>query len=134
MKKLLQNRNFRIVFVLGLIVATALAIAVTTLNYTLGRLRITQVTATQMAAAMREDHFWYTYRFDTLLFDGKVADKTNINGHLSAKLQTSDSYSVTCELPSGVSLNVDKTYSFAAVANQADRQPAGVLLHRCVIL
>ena len=93
------------------------------------------VTTTQLAAAMRQDKFWSSNRFNSLVFDGKVKGKNIVNGITSFTLVTSDTYGVSCEFQNqNTDLKVGQTYKFAVETYQAARQPQGVLLHNCIVL
>ena len=134
MNKLLKNRPVAISIVVFILALGALIIAWQSSLYTLNHLSFKEVTTTQLAAAMRQDEFWSTYRFNTLVFDGKVKSKNTVNGITSFALTTSDTYGASCEFSNqNTDLKVGETYKFAAETYQAERKPQGVLLHNCII-
>ena len=91
------------------------------------------VTPTQMAAAMRQDEFWSSNRFNTLVFEGKVQSVNSSNGKTTLGFVTSDSYGASCQMNnSNTMFKIGKTYKFAVESYKAERQPHGVLLHDCL--
>ena len=84
---------------------------------------------------MREDRFWYTYRENTLIFNGTVTSINQQAGKIVVGLYTADAYGVSCELArENTNLKVGITFKFEAETYQAERQPSGVLLHNCINL
>jgi hypothetical protein len=91
------------------------------------------VTPTQMAVAMREDDFWSSNRFNTLVFDGKVKAVHTEGTKTTLAFFTTDPYSASCEVNNlGTTFKPGQTYKFAVESYQAERQPNGVLLHNCL--
>jgi hypothetical protein len=135
MKKLLKNRTFLVSIVILALILEALIIGVWSGAWTLKQTSIEEVTTTDMASAMRQDDFWSRYRFNTLIFDGKVKSSNTVNDIKSFALVTSDMYGASCVFDNQhTDLKIGETYKFAAVAYQAERQPKGVLLNSCVVL
>lgn len=133
-KKLINNKPFVILVISGLVILFLGCVIFDTVNQTLARTSIIEVTPSQLASAMREDHFWYTYRFNTVTFYGEVMGTTPYKGLVAAQIKTSDSYGLTCIPTLQRDLKIGQTYHFAAEANQAERLPSGVLLTECVTL
>jgi hypothetical protein len=133
MMKLLKNKPL-VVFVAGFIlVVGGLIIAWLSTLYTLEHLSFRDVTPTQMAAAMRQDEFWSTYRFNTLVFDGKVQSISKYTGVTTLEFVTNDSYGASCQMGNTIgNFKVGETYKFETETYQAQRQPHGVLLHGCI--
>ncbi len=136
LQKLLKNKKFVIpasiviLFLGGLIIAFQCGVYTT-----LKQMSLKDTTPTQMAAAMREDEFWSSYRFNTVVFDGKVKSKNIVNDITTFALVTSDTYGASCDFTNqNTDLIIGRTYKFAAVAYRAERQPNSVLLYDCIIL
>ena len=134
MKKFLKNKPLVISLVLLILIFCGLLIAWFSALYTLNHMGFKQITTTQMAAAMRQDEFWYDYRFDTLIFEGKIQSISIHNTKKTLTFVTSDSYSASCEVAQNIDYQVGRTYKFAAETYQAERQPKGILLHNCINL
>ncbi|MGH7156668.1 MAG: hypothetical protein ACREGG_00925 [Candidatus Saccharimonadales bacterium] len=135
MKKLLKNRPLVIALSVLILIFCGLLIAWQSALYTLNHMSFKDVTATQMASAMRQDEFWSSYRFNTLVFDGKVQSIGTNNNKTTLGLETSDSYGASCELTNpSTKFKVGQTYKFEAETYQAQRMPRGVLLHNCINL
>jgi len=135
MKKLVKNKLFVISLVVVILVFCGLIIAWQSALYTLNHMSFKDVTTTQLAAAMRQDEFWSSNRFNTLVFDGTVKSVNTYSNKTTLDFVTSDTYSASCELNnSNTEFKVGKTYEFAAETYQAIRQPNGVLLHNCILL
>jgi hypothetical protein len=84
---------------------------------------------------MKDDHFWQTYRENTLLVKGTVSSVSNPNGDVVIGLKTESSYKSFCDL--GVSDHVFETgdqVTVMAESGPAERQPSAVLLKGCVLL
>ena len=133
MKQLLSNKLL-LVFV-AVLVLTMIALIAAYMGdmYGLRNLAFKDVTTNQLASAMREDRFWYTYRENTLIFSGTIISLNQQPGRVVVGLRTTDSYGVSCELASGNgNLKIGRTLKFEAETYQAERQPSGVLLHQCI--
>lgn len=135
MKKLFSNKAALIIFCVGLLVLVSLMSAYSGATYALRKVDFKTVTPTQLATAMREDRFWSTYRFNVLIFEGTIESVGVANGHFNVKLKTNDPYTTTCEITdTGSNLDVGKNIKLEAASYQAQREPSGVLLHKCMIL
>jgi len=133
MKNLLKSKPLIITIIIFVLIFLGLIIAWQSALYTLNHMSFKDVTPTQMAVAMREDEFWSSNRFNTLVFDGKVISINTDSSQTILNFATSDSYGVSCKVNSSSSkFEVGKTYKFAVEAYQAERQPKGVLLHNCL--
>src|SRR5579884_3023810 len=129
MKKLLNNKFFVIALTLILLIFCGLIIAWQSALYSLEHMSFKNVTTTQLAAAMRNDEFWSSNRFNTLIFDGRVKAVDTNGRKTTLQFETSDVYGAACELNSAnTRFKVGGTYKFAAETYQAERQPTGVLL------
>ena len=135
MKKLLNNKPFVISLTIGILVLGGLIIAWQSSLYTLNHMSFKKVTTTQLAAAMRQDEFWSSNRFNTLIFEGRVKSISIGSNKTTLGLVTADTYGTSCEIKSPSSkFKVGESYKFAAETYQAERQPNGVLLHNCINL
>jgi len=135
MKKLLKNKPFVISITVAVLIFGGLIIAWQSALYTLNHMSFKEVTSTQLAAAMRQDEFWSSNRFNTLVFDGKVKSVNTDGNKTTLEFVNSDTYSTSCELNnSNTKFKVGETYKFAVETYQAERQPKGVLLHNCILL
>jgi hypothetical protein len=133
MRKLLKNKPFVISVAVFILLMGGLIVAWLSSLYTLNHLSFIEVTPTQLAAAMRQDEFWSSYRFNTLVFDGKVQSVAKDSGIMTLGLVTSDTYGASCEVTnSNDTFKIGNTYKFEAETYQAERQPHGVLLHNCI--
>lgn len=129
----MKNRPLVIIITALILVFCGLIVAWQAALYTLDHMSFRQVTPTQMAAAMRNDEFWYSYRFNTLAFDGTVKSVDTQDGKTTLGFVTSDAYGASCEVTSSAgNFKVGGTYKFAVETYQAQRQPHGVLLHNCL--
>lgn len=135
MKKLLENKPLVISLTILILIFCGLIVAWQSALYTLNHMSFKDVTPTQMAVAMRQDEFWSSNRFNTLVFEGKVQSVNSSNSKTTLGLVTSDSYGVSCEVSnSGPLFKVGGTYKFAVESYQAERQPHGVLLRNCEVI
>ena len=88
----------------------------------------------QLAEAMKGDHFYSDYRTDALLVSGTVASVGRRGGHLIVGFQTDSAYGASCELGAAtVPPSIGATFTVATVGQAAERLPAAVLLHDCVV-
>ena len=103
-------------------------------KYALDHLVIRQVTPTQIANAMKDDHFWRSYREDTLLISGTVVSVAQNGSSTIVGFKTDSSYGAQCSFTSfnGV-ISVGQTIKVLSVANAAERLKSGVQLNNCVI-
>lgn len=127
-----MRRPVTIALVLIVLIFGGLIIAWQSALYTLNQMSFKQITTTQMAADMRNDEFWSSNRFNTLIFNGQVKSINTHNNKTTLAFVTTDAYGVSCEVNSSSSqFKVGSTYKFAVESYQAERQPNGVLLHNC---
>src|SRR5579884_3303062 len=131
MKKLLKNKPLVVVLTLILLIFCGLVIAWQSALYTLNNMSFKDVTPTQLAADMRNDEFWSSNRFNTLIFDGKVKAVHTVSNKTTLQFESADAYSAACELNTSARFKVGGVYKFAVETYQAERQPNGVLLHNC---
>ena len=135
MIKLFRTKAFLVTLCIFVVVLGGLIIAWQSALYTLNHMNFRVVTPTQLAASMRQDQFWSNYRFNTLVFQGEVKKVSNQDGTTKVSFKTSDPYSLNCEMRVlSNKLKVGAIYTFEAETYQAERQPAGVLLHNCINL
>lgn len=133
MKNLLKNRPLIISATIFILLICGLIIAYFSSLYTLNHLSFNEVTPTQLAAAMRQDEFWSSYRFNTLVFDGKVQSIAKDSGKTTLGFVTSDTYGASCEVTNlKDTFKIGNTYKFEAETYQAERRAHGVLLHNCI--
>jgi 6-phosphogluconolactonase (cycloisomerase 2 family) len=133
-EKLLKNKLFVISLAVAVLIFGGLVIAWQSALYTLNHMSFKEVTPTYLAAAMRQDEFWSSNRFNTLVFDGKVKSVNTDGNKTTLEFVNSDTYSTSCDLyNSSTKFKVSETYKFAAETYQAERQPNGVLLHNCIL-
>ena len=135
MKRLLKNKPLIISASVFILILGGLIIAWQSALYTLNHMSFKETTTTQLAAAMRQDEFWSSNRFNTLVFDGKVKSVSTNGSVTTLEFDTSDPYGASCEVNnSSTKFEVGKTYKFGVETYQAQRQPNGVLLHNCNLL
>jgi hypothetical protein len=95
---------------------------------------VKRATPHQLAEAMKGDHFYSDYRSAALLVSGMVASVGRRSGHLVVGFQTDSAYGVSCELGAATpSPSVGATFTVVTVGQAAERLPAGVVLHDCVV-
>lgn len=135
MKKLLKSKPVVVTLIVIVLIFGGLMIAWQSALYTLNHMSFKNVTTTQLAADMRQDEFWSSNRFNTLVFDGKVKSVNTEGSKTTLEFVNLDTYSASCELNnSSTNFKVDETYKFAVETYQAERRPNGVLLHNCILL
>ncbi len=93
---------------------------------------ISQVSVAQIAEAMQDDHFFNSYGNTTLLFRANVADIQSQSKGVLVTFQSNQAYSVSCLFPDDGQIGKGSSLSVAAPGGSAERQPHGVLLHKCV--
>ena len=93
-----------------------------------------QVIPDQLGSAMKDDHFYSSYRENTLLVDGTVASVESSSNNSIASFKTTSSYSVSCDF--GRLMPTIRTGDKIIVITEgatAVRQPSGVMLKNCVL-
>ena len=103
-------------------------------KYALDHLAIRQITPTQAATAMKEDHFWASYREDTLLITGTVISVSHDSGGSVVGLKTDSSYGAQCSFRNRQSgIQTGQTIKVLTIANAAERLSSGVQLNDCLL-
>ncbi len=103
-------------------------------KYALDRLTIRNVTPTQAANAMKDDHFWVSYREDTLFITGPVTSVSHSGQGTLVNFRTDSSYGAQCSFTNfSGTITRGQTIKVATIANAAEREPSGVKLNNCVI-
>ena len=132
-RRLLHNKPLVITTSVLFLLICSLVIAWQSALYTLNHMNLKHITTTQMAAAMRNDEFWSSNRFNTLVFSSKVKMVSVSGNKTTLDFVTSDSYGASCELTNpNTTFKVGEAYTFAVETYQAERLPHGVLLHNCL--
>ncbi len=104
-------------------------------KYALDHLAIKQISPTQAANAMKDDHFWSSYRQDTLLISGVVSTVVHGGGSTVVSFNTDSPYGVQCSFANISHVPaVGQTIRVLTVAESADRLNAGVGLNNCLLL
>lgn len=122
-----------IALVLVLIVVSGVSFFIGDMH-ALKSMTIKQVTPTDIAQAMKDDHFYSSYRENTLLVKGTVSSVSAHNGDVVIGLKTESTYQALCDL--GVSGHVFETGDQVTVLAQSGpalRQPSAVLLKGCTL-
>jgi hypothetical protein len=93
-----------------------------------------RATPHQLAEAMRQDRFFSDYRQSALLVTGTIASVTRGTDHLIVAFRTGSTFSASCDLSALTAApRVGETLTVLTVGQAAERLPAGVVLHDCVI-
>ena len=100
-------------------------------QFGLNRMTIKEVTPNQLSSAMDNDDFFSKFRYDTLIFNGKVTSVFKIKNSQVALIATTTKYKLTCQIESN-QVEPGKTYHFLSEAYRAIRQSNGVMLNNCV--
>jgi hypothetical protein len=88
----------------------------------------------ELAEAMKQDHFFSSYRESTLLVRGTVVSADHADGGGMVGLQTGSTYSLTCDLGhQPMSAHLVDAVTVLAEGSSAERQSSGVLLRGCTI-
>ena len=104
-------------------------------KYALDHLTISQVSPTQVANAMKDDHFWASYREDTLLISGIVTSVTHSGNKTIVGFNTTSSYGAQCSFINTDSvINIGQSIRVLTIANAAERLTSGVQLNNCLRL
>jgi hypothetical protein len=103
-------------------------------KYALDHLIIRQITPTQAANAMKDDHFWVSYREYTLLITGEVTYVAKSGNNTVVGLKTDSSYSAECSLVNfNGTITKGQTIKIVTIANAAERESSGVKLNNCLM-
>jgi hypothetical protein len=93
-----------------------------------------RVTSDQLATAMHDDHFYSSYRENTLLVRGTVASISNTNGDSIVGFKSTLSFKAACDFGAMIPVvHQGETITVLSEAGVAERQPSGVLLKDCLI-
>ena len=93
-----------------------------------------QATPTDLAEAMKNDHFFTSYRENTLIVSGVIASLNTQGNDLVLGFKTNSSYNAYCNLGAATtSLHIGDTTTVLAEAASAQRQPSAVMLTQCMI-
>ena len=131
-----MDRLKRFKYPLLIIVAIVASIGIFFLGsiYALDHLSIRQITPTQAANAMKDDHFWSSYRENTLLITGDVISVAKSGNNTIVSFKTDSSYSAECSFTNfNGNITKDQTIKVITVANAAEREPSGVKLNNCLL-
>jgi hypothetical protein len=93
---------------------------------------VQQVTPTQLADAMQNDHFYSSYGGAALLFSGTVANVQQQNGDSLVRFSAGHTFAVTCQFAGAPKIHAGQKLAVAAPGGSAERLAKGVLLHGCV--
>ena len=95
---------------------------------------VMRATPHELAEAMKQDRFFSAYRQSALLVTGTIASVDRGGGHLIVAFRTGSTYGASCDLGAlPVAPRVGETFTVLTVGQAAERLPAGVRLHDCVI-
>ena len=93
-----------------------------------------QVSADQIAAAMQADEFFSDFRSELLLVTGKVSAVNQTGNTTQIELETSLPTKVRCDLSAPASaIKPGDQITVKALAADAERAPAAVLLKKCAV-
>jgi len=103
-------------------------------KYALDHLSFRQITPTQAANAMKDDHFWSSYRENTLLITGDVTAVVKSGDNTIVSFKTNSAYGAECSFTnfSGM-ITKNQTIKVMTIANAAEREPSGVKLNNCLL-
>ncbi len=123
-----------------LLAIVAVAVAAGVGGFLLGDVRavkgihVADATPHELAEAMKADSFYSDYRTSALLVKGTVTSVERRGGRLFVGFRTDSSYALSCDLgATPAAPQVGQTFTVLAVGQAAERLPAGVLLHDCVV-
>jgi len=103
-------------------------------KYAIEHLQVIRVTPVQLSDAMKSDHFYRSYRENTLLVSGQVLTVGPIQNTFIIMFAGSNNFPVSCEFPkSATPPAIGSQITAITEAARAVRLPTGVLLKDCVI-
>ena len=103
-------------------------------KYALEHLSTKKVTPDELGQAMKTDHFFRTYRENTLLVTGTVSRVERKNDTLQIVFDGTSDFKVRCSLkPPPTLIKIGKQMSLVAEGARAVRLPKGVLLKDCAL-
>jgi hypothetical protein len=93
-----------------------------------------QVTPNQIAEAMKNDHFYSSYRENTLMITGTVLSVTKNNNDLLVGFKTDSAYGAFCDFGNApLATRAGNVITAFAESGAARRQPSAVLLKNCIV-
>ena len=93
-----------------------------------------RVTPDQLASAMRDDHFYSSYRENTLLVRGTVSSVSDTNGDTIVAFKSGLAFKASCDFGgTKPAIRQGDTITVLSEAGVAERQPSGVLLKDCLL-
>lgn len=101
---------------------------------TLTNLAFVDVSASTVARAMQDDHFYSDYVDRVLVIQGTVANVESTSGGRQVALQTDAAFGLTCMLTSPTASaqpSVGAAVTLFAIAGSAQREPSSVNLPDC---
>jgi len=103
-------------------------------KHALAHLSIRQITPTQAANAMKDDHFWSSYREDTLIITGEVLSVNKSGGTTIVSFKTDSTYGMECSFAYSIdTITKGQTVRVTAIANSGERESSSVRLNNCVL-
>ena len=103
-------------------------------KYALNNLVIRQITPSQAAEAMKNDHFWSSYREDTLIISGTITSLSHSGADTSVNFKTDSTYGAECSFVNfRGKISKGQTIKVLTIASAAERQPASVKLNNCLL-
>jgi hypothetical protein len=101
----------------------------------LEHMTIKHVEPTALAQAMKDDHFYTSYRENTLFIKGTVFSVTKSSNDLQVQFKTNSSYKAVCDFGNSQPvIRPGDSITALTEGGPAVRQPAGVLLKNCLLL
>jgi len=95
---------------------------------------VKRVNPTQIAEAMKGDHFYSDYRENSLLVSGTVSTISKNNGDVTVGFDTTSSFRVLCDFDNTTaSFHSGDNITALSEGGSAQRQPSAVLLKNCVL-
>jgi hypothetical protein len=103
-------------------------------KYALDHLSVRQITPTQAANAMKNDHFWASYRENILVIHGSVNSITQSSDAALVRFKTNSTYSAVCSFTNpSVKISKGQNIQILTIAYAAQREPSGVKFHTCLL-
>ena len=101
-------------------------------EHALEALRVSHVTPSQIAKAMKEDRFFADYRERTLLVTGTIESVTGDSGGVIVRFRTVSRFAALCDLRDrGSAVRRGVRLTVIAEGATAERQSAAVMLRNC---
>ena len=103
-------------------------------KHALDGLHFTRASASELAQAMQDDHFYSDYRESALIVRGTVSSVSAQRGHEIVELDTGLSTAVLCDLGTVQdSMHAGEVVTVLAEGATAERQTSAVMLRGCGI-